>query len=218
VLSAAAAALGLPYSNPGPDSDRVACLDQILTRLEARAACFIPPAVFSSPFLSQVIFSLYFLFPSAAESSPVSNSPQASGTKRKPKEQQPPPQGIWYLTPPSPAAAISYIPTVPLVPYSPSIIYCSPAASTSTSSPASLPLHYVSGDRATGLKPWATQKHSCRHRNTLTLNLDDLEDLNWSLSRAVEAAKSMKFTTKRMSRSLNSELSNARGMRGSCLF
>lgn len=45
-----------------------------------------------------------------------------------------------------------------------------------------------------------------------------MEELNRSLSRAVEAAQSVRLTTTRMSRALAAELSRARDLRGSCLF
>lgn len=52
----------------------------------------------------------------------------------------------------------------------------------------------------------------------LSLDLEELEELNWSLSRTVEAAQSVRLTTTRMSRALAAELGRARGLRGSCLF
>lgn len=116
------------------------------------------------------------------------------------------------------AAAVGYLAPVPLVPYAPSVLYCSPVVSTSGPALAGLPLHHAAGYRLAERTPRATRRQAASHRHPLTLDLDGLEDLNWSLSRAVEAAKSMKFTTKQMSRSLTSELSKARDLRGSCLF
>ncbi|XP_034649813.1 microtubule organization protein AKNA [Trachemys scripta elegans] len=145
-----------------------------------------------------------------------SASPQGSGLSHKPEKPQQP--GLWYLAAPPPGTAVNYIPTVPLVPYSPSVLYCSPPAPTSVPGPDGLPAHYSSPYRVAELKPWATRQQAHGHHHSLMLDFDDLEDLNWSLSRAVEAAKSMKLTTKQMNRSLTSELSKARPLRRSCLF
>ncbi|XP_067398262.1 microtubule organization protein AKNA [Emydura macquarii macquarii] len=135
--------------------------------------------------------------------------------EKPPQKQQP---GLWYLAAPLPGTAVSYIPTVPLVPYSPSVVYCSPPAPTSGPLPAGLPPHYSSGYRVAELKPWAARQQAHSRHPSQKLDFHSLEDLNWSLSRAVEAAKSMKFTTKQMNRSLTSELSKARILRRSCLF
>ncbi|XP_019366043.1 PREDICTED: AT-hook-containing transcription factor isoform X2 [Gavialis gangeticus] len=149
-----------------------------------------------------------------------SASSQHFGPSRKAKnwQQQLQPPGLWYLPTPPSATAVNYVPAVPLVHYAPPLVYCSPAASTSVPTPAGLPLHYPSGYRVPELKPWTDWQQAHRHHRSLTLDLDDLEDLNWSLNKAVEAAKSVKLTTKQMSRSLTSDLSKAKGLRGSCLF
>ena len=52
----------------------------------------------------------------------------------------------------------------------------------------------------------------------MQLDLEDLEELNKALSRAVQAAESVRSTTKLMSYSLSADLRQARGLRGSCLF
>uniref|UniRef100_A0A8C5R4D5 AT-hook transcription factor n=1 Tax=Leptobrachium leishanense TaxID=445787 RepID=A0A8C5R4D5_9ANUR len=46
----------------------------------------------------------------------------------------------------------------------------------------------------------------------------DLDDLHWPLNRALEAATELKLTSKRMCRSLTSDLGIQRSLRGSCLF
>ncbi|XP_032653637.1 microtubule organization protein AKNA [Chelonoidis abingdonii] len=145
-----------------------------------------------------------------------SQGPGLSHKTEKPQQQQQP--GLWYLAVPPPGTAINYIPTVPVVPYSPSVLYCSPPAPTSVPGPAGLPVHYSSLYRVAELKPRAAQQQAHGRHHSLMLDFDDLEDLNWSLSRAVEATKSMKLTTKQMNRSLTSELNKARRLRGSCLF
>ncbi|KAM9117390.1 microtubule organization protein AKNA isoform 2-T2 [Pangshura tecta] len=147
-----------------------------------------------------------------------SASSQSSGLSPKPEKPQQQQPGLWYLAAQPLGTAVSYIPTVPLVPYSPSVLYCSPPAPTSVPEPAGLPAHYSSQDRVAELKPRAARRQAHGRHHSLMLDFDDLEDLNWSLSQAVEAAKSMKLTTKQMNRSLTSELSKARHLRGSCLF
>ncbi|XP_030391447.1 microtubule organization protein AKNA [Gopherus evgoodei] len=150
-----------------------------------------------------------------------STSSQGSGLSHKtekPQQQQQQQPGLWYLAAPPPGTAINYIPTVPLVPYSPSVLYCSPPAPTSVPGPADLPAHYTNQYRVAELKPRVARQQAHSRHHSLMLDFDDLEDLNWSLNWAVEAAKSMKLTTKQMNRSLTSELSKARRLRGSCLF
>ncbi|XP_069465785.1 microtubule organization protein AKNA [Ambystoma mexicanum] len=163
---------------------------------------------------------------------PVMNDEMRAASSRGPeraskgaKQQQPDPMpGVWVMAgPPPPSTATTYIPTVPLVPYSPvvpyspSIVYCASPTPTSTS-PGSSRLYYPSGYRMTELQAPAVRRHSRGHRRSMTFGMEDLEDLRWSLSRAVDAAQSMKLTTKRMSRSLTCDLSNARSLRESCLF
>lgn len=80
---------------------------------------------------------------------------------------------------------------------------------------ATVPLRHAAGHwRA----EHPAQPHAAGHHRCLTLDLDELEELNRSLSRAVEAAQSVRLTTTRMSRALAAELSRARDLRGSCLF
>lgn len=93
--------------------------------------------------------------------------------------------------------------------------YCSSAVPTSAPAVAGVPLQHAAGFRRAEHPP---RPHAAAHRRCLTLDLDELEDLNRSLSRAVEAAQSMRLTTTRMSRALGAELSRARDLRGSCLF
>nr|XP_008122428.1 PREDICTED: AT-hook-containing transcription factor isoform X2 [Anolis carolinensis] len=122
--------------------------------------------------------------------------------------------GLWHTAVPSQAPTVGYIPTIPLAAYPlSSIIYCPPVATTSTSpSPLGLPIfdHGSFGP----LKTWAY-----RWRPQSDPDCDNsLQDLNWSLNRAVEVAKDMKLTARRMSRTLTWELNKAKSLRGSCLF
>lgn len=92
--------------------------------------------------------------------------------------------------------------------------YCSPAAPTSAPAVPGVPLQPAAGHRQAQHPPW---QHSAAHHR-FSLDPQELEDLNWSLSRAVEAAQSMRVTTTRMSRVLATELGRVRDLRGSCLF
>ncbi|XP_054249201.1 microtubule organization protein AKNA [Indicator indicator] len=119
------------------------------------------------------------------------SSPGSHPEPQAEKLKQPSP---WYLAAsPAATAAIGCLTPVPLVPYVPSVLYCSPAAPTSA-------------------------PHSAAHHPCLSLHLEELEDLNWSLSQAVEAAQSIRVTTSRMGRLLATELGRVRDLRGSCLF
>lgn len=66
--------------------------------------------------------------------------------------------------------------------------------------------------------PAAPSRPAGRHRHSIQLDLEDLEELNRALSRAVQAAESIRSTTKHMSRSLSANLRQSHGLRGSCLF
>lgn len=66
--------------------------------------------------------------------------------------------------------------------------------------------------------PAASSRPARGPRNSIQLDLEDLEELNKALSRAMQAAESVRSTTKHMSRSLSADLRQARGLRGSCLF
>ncbi|XP_035168423.1 microtubule organization protein AKNA [Oxyura jamaicensis] len=112
----------------------------------------------------------------------------ASSPGSRPRAEPPEQPGLWYLAGGPP---VGYLAPVPLVPYAPPLLYCSPAPTSAPAPP---------------------------QRPPLGLPLADLEELQWSLGRAVEAAQRARRTTKRMGRSLASELSRARGLRGSCLF
>ncbi|XP_031986477.1 LOW QUALITY PROTEIN: microtubule organization protein AKNA [Corvus moneduloides] len=128
--------------------------------------------------------------------------------------EKPEQRGLWYLaaTPAATAATVCLAP-VPLVPYVPSMLYCSPTVPTSAPALAGVPLGVLAGPRRAESPPRPQGHHRC-----LSLDLEELEELNWSLSRAVEAAQSVRLTTTRMSRALAAELGRARGLRGSCLF
>ncbi|XP_064027010.1 microtubule organization protein AKNA [Pogoniulus pusillus] len=140
------------------------------------------------------------------------SSPGSHPEPRAEKLEQP---RLWYLAAsPAAAAAISCLVPVPLVPYVPSMIYCSPAAPTSAPAAPGVPLQRAAGHRQAQHPPW---QHSAAHHR-FSLDPQELEDLNWSLSRAVEAAQSMRVTTTRMSRVLATELGRVRDLRGSCLF
>ncbi|XP_071430151.1 microtubule organization protein AKNA isoform X2 [Pithys albifrons albifrons] len=121
---------------------------------------------------------------------------------RAEKPEQP---GFWYLAPsPAATAATVCLAPVPVVPYVPSVLYCSPAVPTSA---------LTAGHRRAQHRARAHTDHHC-----LSLDLEELDELNWSLSRAVEAAQNVRLTTTRMSRALAAELGRARDLRGSCLF
>lgn len=66
--------------------------------------------------------------------------------------------------------------------------------------------------------PAASSRPARGHRRSIQLNLEDLEELNRALSRAVQAAESVRSATKHMSRSLSAGLRQAHSLRGSCLF
>ncbi|XP_068025083.1 microtubule organization protein AKNA isoform X2 [Melanerpes formicivorus] len=141
------------------------------------------------------------------------SSPGCQPEPRAEKLEQP---SLWYLAAsPAATAAVGCLAPVPLVPYLPSLLYCSPAAPTSAPALAGVPPHRAAGHRRAQHPP---RQHSAAHRPCLSLHLEELEDLNCSLSQAVEAAQSMRLTTSRMSRLLAGELGRLRDLRGSCLF
>ncbi|XP_070315340.1 microtubule organization protein AKNA isoform X3 [Odocoileus virginianus] len=141
------------------------------------------------------------------------NAPSTSSPKRRSKRAgspSRPPPGLWYLAaaPSAPAPpAFAYISSVPVLPYPSATVYYAPAP---TSAPSV---------RAANEWPPAARSGPARGpRHSVQLDLKDLEELNKALSRAVEAAESVRSTTQHMSRSLSAELRQARGLRGSCLF
>ncbi|XP_066057675.1 microtubule organization protein AKNA isoform X1 [Chamaea fasciata] len=148
--------------------------------------------------------------PATHERGPGGSCPPAPHAGAE-KPEQP---GIWYLaaTPAATTATVCLAP-VPLVPYVPSVLYCSPAVPTSAPALAGVPLGATAGPRRAERPRRPRSHHRC-----LSLELEELEELNWSLGRAVEAAQSVRLTTTRMSRALAAELGRARGLRGSCLF
>ncbi|XP_074702800.1 microtubule organization protein AKNA isoform X2 [Strix aluco] len=144
------------------------------------------------------------------EPGPGGTSPP--GSHVGPRAQKPEPPGLCYLAAsPGATTAIGCLAPVPLVPYVPSVLYCSPAVPTSAPAVAGVPLRHRWAKHPP--RPHATGRH-----RGLTLDLEELEELNRSLSRAMEAAQSVRFTTTRVSRALAAELSRARDLRGSCLF
>ncbi|XP_075691515.1 microtubule organization protein AKNA [Rhinoderma darwinii] len=95
---------------------------------------------------------------------------------------------------------VSYVQT-PVVHYSPPIIYSTPAS------------FYT---------PVAYNTPELRRAHSVTPppspDILRLDDLTWPLNRALEAAKDLKSTSRRMCRSLTMDLSVQRDIRGSCLF
>ncbi|XP_034280509.1 microtubule organization protein AKNA isoform X1 [Pantherophis guttatus] len=149
------------------------------------------------------------------------NIPEES-SRMQPKlnqHQQPKQAGLWYLAVPSAATSVNYIPAIPLAQYPvSSIIYSPPPVPTSISSSVALPAYDSSRQQAT---EWKTSRHRLREYHCCSrtfLPATSLEDLNWTLNRAVEAAKDMKFTTEQMNKSLSWALRKARNPRTSCLF
>ncbi|XP_011947477.1 PREDICTED: AT-hook-containing transcription factor isoform X3 [Cercocebus atys] len=133
--------------------------------------------------------------------SPKQRSKQAGSSPR-------PPPGLWYLAtaPPAPAPpAFAYVSSVPIMPYPPAAVYYAPAGPTSAQPAAEWP-HTASPPPAR------------RHRHSIQLDLGDLEELNKALSRAVQAAESVRSTTRQMRSSLSADLRQAHSLRGSCLF
>nr|XP_020015916.1 AT-hook-containing transcription factor [Castor canadensis] len=143
--------------------------------------------------------------PSGTEkASPRRNAPPTSSPKQKSRRAgspaQPPP-GLWYLAavPPAPAPpACAYISSVPVMPYPSATVYYVPPAPTSA--------------------PAASPRPAQRHRHSIQLNLDELDELQAALSQAARAAESVRSTTRQMRRSLAADLRQARDLRGSCLF
>ncbi|XP_051492800.1 microtubule organization protein AKNA [Apus apus] len=144
-----------------------------------------------------------------AERGPRSTFPP--GSHVGPHAEKPEQPGLWYFA--ASPGATSCLAPVPLVPYVPTLLYCSPAVPTSAPATAGVSPQSAVGHRQAEHppRPPTAAPHHC-------LALEELEELNWSLSRAVEAAQSMKVTTSRMSRALATELGRARHPRGSCLF
>ncbi|KFO26770.1 AT-hook-containing transcription factor [Fukomys damarensis] len=130
---------------------------------------------------------------------PPTSSPRQR-SKRAGSPPRPPP-GLWYLAaaPSAPAPpAFAYISSVPIMPYPAASVYYAPPASTSA--------------------PKASLRPSRRHQHSIQLDLDDLEELHRALSRAVQAAESVRSTTQQMRHSLSADLRQAHDLRGSCLF
>ncbi|XP_036711999.1 LOW QUALITY PROTEIN: microtubule organization protein AKNA [Balaenoptera musculus] len=122
-----------------------------------------------------------------------------------------PPPALWYLAaaPSAPAPpAFAYVSSVPLMPYPSATVYYAPPAPTSA----------PSARAAAEWPPAVSPRPARRPRHSIQLDLEDLEELNKALSRAVQAAESVRSTTKLMSHSLSADLRQARGLRGSCLF
>ncbi|MGH0171823.1 UNVERIFIED_CONTAM: hypothetical protein FKN15_061834 [Acipenser sinensis] len=124
-------------------------------------------------------------------------------------------RGGVYLPFPTPPV-FRYMPPVHYVPYSPSHLYFStPASKTPPPSPESR-LYWSTG--LLELQPEPGVKGQRRRRRSLTLDSTEVDTLSRSLSRAVEAAQSMRLTTGRMARSLTTELSRSSPLRQSFLY
>lgn len=140
---------------------------------------------------------------------PSTSSPKQKST-RVGSSAQPPP-GLWYLAaaPPVPAPpAFAYVSSVPVMPYPSATVFYTPPGGP-TSAPSARP--------AAEWPPAASSRPG-GHRHSIQMDLEDLEELNKALSRAVQAAQSVRSTTKHMSRSLSAELRQGHSLRGSCLF
>ncbi|KAM4696978.1 microtubule organization protein AKNA [Rhinophrynus dorsalis] len=109
----------------------------------------------------------------------------------------PPYCGQWFMSHPQP---LSYIQT-PFISYSPPVMY---GSSPNLYLPTGYTVTEVRSPRAVTPPP--------------APSLLQLEDLSWPLNRALEAAKELKVTSKRMCWSLTSDLGLQRYLRGSCLF
>ncbi|ELK23354.1 AT-hook-containing transcription factor [Myotis davidii] len=155
---------------------------------------------------------------SGAGKSTRRNAPSASSPKQRSKRvgsPPAPPPGLWYLAaaPSGPAPpAFAYISSLPVMPYpSATVFYAPPGGPTSApTTPSARP--------AAEWPPAASSRAAGGHRRSIQLDLEDLEELNKALSRAVQAAESVRATTKHMSRSLSADLCQAHSLRGSCLF
>ncbi|XP_036288668.1 microtubule organization protein AKNA isoform X1 [Pipistrellus kuhlii] len=156
---------------------------------------------------------------SGAGKSTRRNAPSACSPKQRSKrvgsQPPPPPPGLWYLAaaPSGPAPpAFAYVSSVPVMPYSsPTVFYGPPGAPTSApTTPSARP--------AAERPPAASSRAAGGRQRSVQLDLEDLEELNKALSRAVQAAESVRTTTKHMSRSLSADLRQAHSLRGSCLF
>ncbi|KAM8803336.1 microtubule organization protein AKNA isoform 1-T2 [Rhynchonycteris naso] len=143
------------------------------------------------------------------------NAPSTSSPKHRSKRVGSPPRppaGLWYLAalPSVPAPpAFAYVSSVPVVPYPSATVFYAPPGGP-TSAPSARP--------AVERPPAASSRPTGRHRHSIQLDLEDLEELNRALNQAVQAAESIRSTTKHMSRSLSADLRQARSLRGSCLF
>uniref|UniRef100_A0A8I4A482 AT-hook transcription factor n=1 Tax=Callithrix jacchus TaxID=9483 RepID=A0A8I4A482_CALJA len=148
---------------------------------------------------------------SGAEATTRRKAPSTPSPKQRSKQAGSSPclaPGLWYLAaaPSTPAPpAFAYISSVPVMPYPPAAVYYAPAGPTSAQPAAKWP-------------PTASPPPARGHRHSIQLHLGDLEELNKALSRAVQAAESVRSTTRQMSRSLSADLRQAHSLRGSCLF
>ncbi|XP_054440885.1 microtubule organization protein AKNA [Pteronotus mesoamericanus] len=151
----------------------------------------------------------------AEKSTTRRNAPSTSSPKQRSKRTGSPPRppaGLWYLAaaPSVPAPpAFAYVSSVPVVPYPSATVFYAPPGG-----PTSAP----SARLAAEWPPTASSWPAGGQRHSIPLDLEDLEELNKALSRAVQAAERVRSTAKHMSRSLSADLRQANSLRGSCLF
>ncbi|XP_067825716.1 microtubule organization protein AKNA [Heptranchias perlo] len=117
---------------------------------------------------------------------------------------------------------INYIPPPHYVPYSPPVYYSAPAYT--YASPTQSRFYSSPGYKAVGFIPNSARKRSKSHHQRPSTTDDvpyvdgealTLSDLNCSLDQAIDAARSMKWTTNKIVRSLTSDLGKAKAIRES---
>ncbi|XP_036995369.2 microtubule organization protein AKNA isoform X2 [Artibeus jamaicensis] len=152
---------------------------------------------------------------SGAEKSATRSAPSTSNPKlrsRRAGSLPRPPPGLWYLAaaPSVPAPpAFAYVSSVPVMPYPPATVFYTPPGGPTSAPSARLAAEWPAA---------ASSRPAGGHRHSIPLDLEDLEELNRALSRAVQAAERVRSTAKHMSRSLSADLRQAHSLRGSCLF
>ncbi|XP_078082738.1 microtubule organization protein AKNA [Mustelus asterias] len=139
--------------------------------------------------------------------------PKTSGRSRKARKQR----SVRIAEPPP---VPSYIPPPHYVPYSPQVYYSAPACT--FTSPIQSRFYYSSGYKVSESTPNTAHKRSKSHRQRPSTTDDipyftgeafALSDLNCSLDQAIDAARNIRRTTKKMVRSLSSDLYKAKAIR-----
>ncbi|XP_061867748.1 microtubule organization protein AKNA isoform X3 [Colius striatus] len=147
-----------------------------------------------------------------AERVPGAVSPRGSRcAPRAQKLQQP---GLWYLV--ANPGAIGCLTPVPLVPYVPSLLCCSPAVPTSAPAMPGVSPQHSSGQGRAQQRPRAPTAAPSRGPQ-LEMELQELQELEQGLGRALEAAQGLRQHTECLSRALAMQLGQARALRGSSL-